>query len=384
MAHVSAQWPDQAVFDGWLTGPDDTARPVLERACGWVREHYVEDQTAGGEPLIDHSSEVVRILSGLNSDTETRLAALLLCLPEHQGRAIDPLHKVFGAEVGKLLQGTRALLRLGEVAREINQNSPADQFDQKEMLRKMLLAMAADLRIVLIRLASRLQTLRWHARIKTDFDASLAKETLDLYAPLANRLGIWQLKWEMEDLAFRFLEPERYREIARRLEEKRVEREEFISGSVDRLKDLLSQAGIDAVISGRPKHIYSIWNKMRNKAIDFSRLYDLRALRVIVGDERTCYAVLSMVHEHWYLVWCMSIGSLLLKSLTITLPGPSQMDTDPCIRSYKTSKGERSRFRSAHRRCMSLQSMAWPPTGATRKPVRVAVMSRPLIPTQSS
>ena len=300
MVHVPANWPGQEIFDRWMTGLDDTARPALERACGWVRTHYVEDQTAGGEPLVDHSSEVVRILAGLNSDTETRLAALLLCLPEHQGRAIDPLHKVFGSEVGKLLQGTRALLRLGEVAREINQSSPSDQFDQKEMLRKMLLAMAADLRIVLIRLASRLQTLRWHARIKTSFDASLAKETLDLYAPLANRLGIWQIKWEMEDLAFRFLEPERYREIALSLEEKRVEREEFIKASVERLKDLLSQAGIDAIISGRPKHIYSIWNKMRNKSIDFSRLYDLRALRVIVDDERTCYAVLGIVHEHWH------------------------------------------------------------------------------------
>ncbi len=299
MIDESARWPGQELFDAWMTGLDDTARPVLERACGWVRDHYVEDQTSGGEPLVDHSSEVVRILAGLNSDTETRLTALLLCLPEHQGRAMDPLQKVFGVEVGKLLQGTRALLRLGEVAREINQSSPSDQFDQKEMLRKMLLAMAADLRIVLIRLASRLQTLRWHARIKTDFDTSLARETLDLYAPLANRLGIWQIKWEMEDLAFRFLEPERYREIARRLEEKRVEREVFIKESVDRLKDLLSQAGIEAIISGRPKHIYSIWNKMRNKAIDFSRLYDLRALRVIVGDERTCYAVLGIVHEHW-------------------------------------------------------------------------------------
>jgi len=299
MVSFSAHWPDSTLMQGWLAGLPDSARPVLEQACQWVRDHYREDETPGGESLLEHSAELVLILASLRSDLETRAAALLLCLPEYRGRGPDPLHKAFGTDVGKLLQGTHALLRLGKVAREINQSGPRDQVDQREMLRKMLLAMAADLRIVLIRLASRLQTLRWHARTKTPCDRDLAAETLDLYAPLANRLGVWQIKWEMEDLAFRFLEPDRYREIAGKLEEKRVEREEFIRASVDKLRNLLNQAGIEATISGRPKHIYSIWNKMRNKAIDFSKLYDLRALRVIVSDERACYAVLGLVHEHW-------------------------------------------------------------------------------------
>ena len=299
MVCALAQWPEPSLIEGWMLGLPDSARPVLEQACQWVREHYREDQTSGGEPLLEHSAELVLVLASLHSDLETRVAALLLCLPEHQGRGPDPLHRHFGADVGKLLQGTHALLRLGKVAREINHAGPRDQVDQKEMLRKMLLAMAADLRIVLIRLASRLQTLRWHARTKTPCDQYLASETLDLYAPLANRLGVWQIKWEMEDLAFRFMEPEHYREIAKSLEEKRVEREDFIRDSVLRLKQILSDAGIEATISGRPKHIYSIWNKMRNKSIDFSKLYDLRALRVIVNDERTCYAALGLVHEHW-------------------------------------------------------------------------------------
>ncbi|NMK47659.1 bifunctional (p)ppGpp synthetase/guanosine-3',5'-bis(diphosphate) 3'-pyrophosphohydrolase, partial [Achromobacter sp. Bel] len=204
----------------------------------------------------------------------------------------------FGAEVARLVQGTRALLRLGVVARQAS-DAEAESGSQKEMQRKMLLAMAADLRIVLMRLASRLRTLRWHAESKAPCSIAFARETLDLYAPLANRLGIWQIKWEMEDLAFRFLEPDRYKQIARLLEEKRVEREAFIAGAIDRLQTALSKSGIEAEVSGRPKHIYSIWNKMRVKRLDFTQMYDLRALRIIVDDVRACYTALGLVHEMW-------------------------------------------------------------------------------------
>src|SRR5690606_9515040 len=138
-----------------------------------------------------------------------------------------------------------------------------------EMQRKMLLAMAADLRIVLMRLASRLQSLRWYAWAKVPCPVDFARETMELYTPLANRLGIWQVKWEMEDLAFRFLEPDTYKAIARQLEEKRVEREAFIRAAVERLERELAGAGIPAQVTGRPKHIYSIWNKMRNKGVEF-------------------------------------------------------------------------------------------------------------------
>ncbi|MGV2862919.1 RelA/SpoT family protein, partial [Achromobacter sp. AGC39] len=192
----------------------------------------------------------------------------------------------------------RALLRLGVVARQAS-DAEAESGSQKEMQRKMLLAMAADLRIVLMRLASRLRTLRWHAESKAPCSTDFARETLDLYAPLANRLGIWQIKWEMEDLSFRFLEPDRYKQIARLLEEKRVEREAFIAGAIDRLQSALTKAGIDAEVSGRPKHIYSIWNKMRVKRLDFAQMYDLRALRIIVEDVRACYTALGLVHEMW-------------------------------------------------------------------------------------
>ncbi|CPL05301.1 GTP pyrophosphokinase [Bordetella pertussis] len=231
------------------------------------------------------------------------MAAVLASLPADLNAPAptlrnDPVASEFGVEVARLVQGARALLRLGIVARHAS-DSEAESGSQKEMQRKMLLAMAADLRIVLMRLGSRLQSLRWHAETKTPCAAGFARETLDLYTPLANRLGIWQLKWEMEDLAFRFLEPERYKQIAHLLEEKRVEREAFIAEAIARMQEALARAGVVAEVSGRPKHIYSIWNKMRLKGLDFSQMYDLRALRIIVDDVRACYTALGLVHEMW-------------------------------------------------------------------------------------
>ena len=274
----------------------------MDRVLLWSASNTPAQSTAHGEPLLDHGIATATILSGMQTDAATRAAAILIMRPEtpHESR-LDPITEQFGPEVGRLVQGTRALLRLGSIARgAVHQGSNhADISDQQEMLRKMLLAMAADLRIVLIRLASRLQTLRWHASSKTPCEATFARETLDLYTPLANRLGIWQIKWEMEDLAFRFTDPAKYREIAGLLEEKRIERESFIEQAKDSLRQALGQMGVQAEVSGRPKHIYSIWNKMRNKGVDFSRLYDVRALRVIVEDERDCYTALSLVHEMW-------------------------------------------------------------------------------------
>jgi GTP pyrophosphokinase len=163
----------------------------------------------------------------------------------------------------------------------------------------MLLAFSRDLRVVLVRLASRLQTLRFHAQTRNPPEASMAEETLQVFAPLANRLGIWQIKWEMEDLAFRFLEPETYKDIAGRLEQKRTEREQYMSDLCDRLRQALKTQGMEADVQGRPKHIYSIVKKMRGKSLGFDRIFDIRALRVVVESVPQCYAVLSWVHEHF-------------------------------------------------------------------------------------
>jgi GTP pyrophosphokinase len=284
-------------------GLDADGMALIDQAVAWAIPRFEGQQALTGEPLASHGAGVVRILAALHTDAATRAAALLAALPTDlmapaPALRNDPVATAFGAEVARLVQGTRALLRLGVVARQAS-DAEAESGSQKEMQRKMLLAMAADLRIVLMRLASRLRTLRWHAESKAPCSIAFARETLDLYAPLANRLGIWQIKWEMEDLAFRFLEPDRYKQIARLLEEKRVEREAFIAGAIDRLQTALSKSGIEAEVSGRPKHIYSIWNKMRVKRLDFAQMYDLRALRIIVEDVRACYTALGLVHEMW-------------------------------------------------------------------------------------
>ena len=164
----------------------------------------------------------------------------------------------------------------------------------------MLLAFSRDLRVVMLRLASRLQTLRYHAASRQAASPNLARESLQVFAPLANRLGIWQIKWEMEDLAFRFLEPETYRTVARLLDEKRAERESGMERLRAGLASELQAQGIRATVQGRPKHIYSIVKKMRGKALDFDQVFDIRALRVVVPSVPDCYAALSWVHSRFH------------------------------------------------------------------------------------
>lgn len=276
---------------------------LVERALAWARPRFAESSETG-EAVAHHIAGLVGILVELRADAASRAAVIVaggLAPDETDERSArrrrDQLAADMGPEVPRLAQGYLALIRVGMVTREAGETQGASGTPQAEKLRKMMLAMAADLRIVFMRLASRLQTLRWHASSKRQPERALAVETLELYAPLANRLGIWQIKWELEDLAFRFLEPARYKEIAGQLEGKRVEREAFIADVTARVRGALEQQGIEAEVSGRPKHIYSIWNKMRNKRLAFADLYDLHALRVIVADERTCYAALSLVHD---------------------------------------------------------------------------------------
>src|SRR5690625_392387 len=273
---------------------------VFEQAVRYAEPWLVGLRGRTGEPIDAHCAAMVEILQRLGADVPTQACALLAYIPEDADEAVqrDKLQNEFGTEINTLVQGTRALYRIARITGG-KEHDPRAHQDQREMKRKMLLAMAVDLRIVLVRLSSRLQSLRWFAKSKTPCPVDFARETMELYTPLANRLGIWQIKWELEDLAFRFLDPQRYKDIARQLEERRVEREAFIEKVVNQLSEALEKAGIQATVSGRPKHIYSIWNKMRNKDLDFNQLYDLRALRVIVEDERSCYGTLALVHAMW-------------------------------------------------------------------------------------
>jgi len=292
---------DNAWRQAAYAGLDPEAQQQVERALAWSEPRYAGNEIRTGEPTAIHAAGVVRILAGLQTDGPTRAAALIaVALTDDAdvgGSRRDTLAANFGNEVARLARGYLSLIRVGQVTRKAGEQNLVGDEPQVEKLRKMMLAMAADLRIVLMRLSSRVQTLRWHAASKQDPEPALARETLDLYAPLANRLGVWQIKWELEDLAFRFLEPAKYKEIARLLEEKRVGREAFIDRVTARVKHALAEHGVIADVTGRPKHIYSIWNKMRNKHLDFSELYDVYALRVIVDDERTCYSALSLIHE---------------------------------------------------------------------------------------
>ncbi|MCE2872026.1 MAG: bifunctional (p)ppGpp synthetase/guanosine-3',5'-bis(diphosphate) 3'-pyrophosphohydrolase [Oxalobacteraceae bacterium] len=281
--------------------PEDGAR--LLDAQEFVRESYANRQVTTGQDALGFSRGVVSALAGLRTDADTRIAGILFELVVFDEARAQLIESHFGTEVANMVTGIRQLMRLHEgviVHKEAGKGKHSAA-TQLETLRKMTLAMATDMRVVLVRLASRLTTLRYFADCKLENDMTLryARETFDLYAPLANRLGVWQLKWELEDLSFRFSDPAGYKKIARMLEERRVERESFVEESIVRLKSELAMAGIKAEVYGRPKHIFSIWNKMQGKDIDFSRLHDVRAFRVIVEDVKTCYAVLSIVHNIW-------------------------------------------------------------------------------------
>ncbi|MDF3091962.1 MULTISPECIES: RelA/SpoT family protein [Burkholderia] len=283
------------------------AAPSFDDVLAFVRERAGDARLSSGELLADHSAGTAAIMRTLNVDPHAMQAAALFVLTPHLSDPERELTERFGDEVARLVADVRKLLRLGTVSLRAAQNAKPDagrdaaeeRRTQIEALRKMLLAFAQDIRVVLIRLASRLQSLRYYAAAKLDPPPDVARETLEIYAPLANRLGIWQLKWELEDLAFRFEDPVTYKRIAKLLDEKRIEREAYVTQAIARLQHELAQAHIQADVSGRPKHIYSIWRKMRGKELDFSELYDVRAFRVIVPDIKDCYAVLGIVHHLW-------------------------------------------------------------------------------------
>ena len=251
-----------------------------------------------GEDALAHADGVCAILRDVGAAPGMSAAAYLVYASDFLQRPEEVVHKAFGESYASLVMNTRKLVQIQRAAREA-QVSAAQQAQQTERVRKMLLAFSRDLRVVLLRLASRLQTLRFFAASKQPCPSALALESQQVFAPLANRLGIWQIKWELEDLSFRFLDPQSYREIARLLDEKRTEREAGMEGIRDRMARELEAVGVRAEVQGRPKHIYSIWKKMQGKGLDFARVFDVRALRVIVQDVPQCYAALSRVHERW-------------------------------------------------------------------------------------
>jgi len=277
-------------------------RKLIARALEFAEPLYAGQQLSTGEPVWPHALGIGASLASIGMDAAGRAAGVLFAAPKH-AREEGALQAAFGDEIAALAGGVEKLYQLRVATRPGVRAGAATKrelrTEQSEILRKMVLGMVEDIRVVLIRLASRTQTLRWFAKHASEERRSYAEETLDIYAPLANRLGVWQLKWELEDLSFRFLEPDLYKRIARMLDEKRVEREQYIANAMAQLRRELKAAGVKAEIAGRPKHIYSIWNKMRSKELDFNEVYDVRALRVIVPDVKDCYSALGVVHNLW-------------------------------------------------------------------------------------
>ncbi|SIN91990.1 GTP pyrophosphokinase [Sulfurivirga caldicuralii] len=269
---------------------DPKKQPLLAQAAALAHE-------ALNLPQVGHvrSVEVAQVLHPLGVDEATLITALL------SDRTLEPLYsneviaEQFGEEIGRLLAGVRQLNQYRDFDPELLQNE-----DQLENLRQMLLVMTSDLRMLLVKLAYRIVRLRHLKEDPVDVQRHVAAETLHIFAPLANRLGLGQLKWELEDLSFRYLQPEIYYRLAREMASKRSEREAYVEAFKQQLKSLLEEAGIEADITGRPKHLYSIWKKMQRKGhAHVDELNDLRAVRVFVDDVGTCYEVLGLVHTHW-------------------------------------------------------------------------------------
>ena len=282
-------------------GADDCV-PVDDSALARARA-FAEPLLAGqtldtGEDALAHAEGVAAILHAIGAAPSMGVAAYLVYAGDYLQRPEEVVAKAFGSSYAGLVMLTRKLVQLQRAAREAHVEGHAGAL-QTERVRKMLLAFSHDLRVVLLRLASRLQTLRYFAASKRPCPAALARESQQVFAPLANRLGIWQIKWELEDLSFRFLRPDDYKQVARLLDQKRSERERGVEAVRLRLAEDLREAGLRADVQGRPKHLYSIYKKMQGKGLSFERVFDVRALRVVVDDIAACYAALARVHERY-------------------------------------------------------------------------------------
>ncbi len=259
-------------------------------AYRFAREAHGPQRRASGEPYITHPLAVAQILSELGLDPLAVQAALLHDVPEDTEYSISDVEERFGPEVAHLVDGVTKLSKF---------SARSHEEQQAENIRKMFLAMAEDIRVVLIKLADRLHNMRTLGALPVEKQQRIARQTAEIYAPLAERLGIWQFKWELEDLCFKALDPEAYRGLATQLESRRRAREAYVKRAMEVLGEALTEAGIQADLSGRPKHIYSIYRKMQRKGAALGEIYDIHAVRVLVDSVRDCYGALGVVHALW-------------------------------------------------------------------------------------
>jgi GTP diphosphokinase / guanosine-3',5'-bis(diphosphate) 3'-diphosphatase len=288
-------------------------KELVERAYNFANLAHADQTRASGEPYINHCLSVAKILAEMRVPPQVVAAGLLHDVVEDTNIELDDIQKDFGEEVSKLVDGVTKLTQLPRVSRGDQQKkillkeqkereiaerkgeiAPEEEEERRlksrkhdlssETLRKTFLAMGEDVRVVLIKLADRLHNMRTLSHLPSEKQQRISQQTLDIFAPLANRLGIWQMKWELEDLAFRYVNPNRYREIAENLAKRRIDREREVNNIKIKLESVLEKSGINAEISARPKHIYSIYNKMLRKGVPFDMVHDVRGVRIIVPD----------------------------------------------------------------------------------------------------
>lgn len=303
----------------------------IRAAYQYAQEAHEGQLRASGEPYIAHPLSVAQILTELQVDGTAIIAALLHDVVEDTTRTLLDVEKMFGKDVALLVDGVTKLSRI-----EHEYKSKEDQ--QLENYRKMFLAMAKDIRVVLIKLADRMHNMRTLRHVPEAKQRRIAQETLEIFAPLAHRLGIFNMKWELEDLAFRYLEPEKYYELVERVKQKRKERQALIDEAVGMLKDRLTAVQVRADIQGRPKHFYSIFRKMQKDNRDLSEIYDLLALRILVDEVKDCYGALGIVHTVWkpmpgrFKDYIAMPKSNLYQSLHTTVIGPGGQPLEIQIR----------------------------------------------------
>ena len=271
-------------------GHEEIDRDAIERAFAFACERHADQKRKSGEDFITHPVEVAKICAGLRLDTETLCAALLHDTVEDTSASLDEVREQFGDSVAALVDGVTKLTGITFQSRDEH---------QAENYRKMMVAMATDVRVILIKLADRLHNMRTLEALPKQKQIEKARETLEIYAPLAHRLGIHAIKWELEDLSFQRLHPRKYEEIKKLVAQQRVEREDYVTEAGEFLAGELAKVGIEAQISGRAKHFYSIYSKMTKKGREFNEIYDLTAMRVIVDSVKDCYGAIGIIHSLW-------------------------------------------------------------------------------------
>ncbi len=366
-AHQPVSTDGSINLEAWLDHVQNLV-PRLDRqglleACEFARESEqraiaTQNSWAEGTSSFQTGLEIAEILADLKLDQESLVAAVIYRGVREGKITLEAVNKHFGPVVAKLIEG---VLRMAAISASLNprHSMVLGTQAQVENLRKMLVAMVDDVRVALIKLAERTCAIRAVKNADEEKRHRVAREVFDIYAPLAHRLGIGHIKWELEDLSFRYLEPDQYKQIAKLLHERRLDREQYIANVMSQLKEALAATGVQADLSGRAKHIYSIWRKMQRKGLDFSQIYDVRAVRVLVPEMRDCYTALGIVHTLW---------RHIPKEFDDYIANPKENGYRSLHTAVIGPEGRCWKYRSVPTPCTKRRSSESARTGATRGP----------------